>query len=254
MKTVAAVCLSFLTWLHVLAEPGHIVLLNGTSSAGKSSLAEVMVEHSTNKYEVVSFDNFYRTYREKRHVTRLNGEQYRDFLLSLYRQAKEQSVAGKNVIIDTVEFDRGYEEYCDILDCPNVIKAIVYCPLQDILKRVEKRNNSGDPSNRRPALLSFQQFLEMYKPQTSPDELVVDRTRTTVLKAALMEAGRKANNPTQYAALYKNYAKVFGIDQDKEIVIVSKGKYDLVINTRANSKKENLRLLEDYVKNRSRAP
>ena len=250
MKTLPVFFLSFLAWLNVCAAPGNIILFNGTSSAGKSSLAEVMVTESTNKYEVVSFDEFYHSYREKRKVTRLSGNQHQDLLHSLYRHAKEQSDAGKNVIIDTVEFDRAYNKYCEILDCPKVIKAIVYCPLQHILKRVEKRNASGVPSNERPVLLSFRQFLEMYKPQTSPDELVVDRTSTSVIRTALVEAGRKANNPSQYQALFKNYVKAFGIDKDKEIVIVTKGKYDLVLDTKAKTKKENMRLVEDYVRSR----
>jgi chloramphenicol 3-O-phosphotransferase len=240
MKTLPILCLCLLAWLNVLAAPGQIILFNGTSSAGKSSLAEVMVAESKTKYEVVSFDDFMRAYRGK-------GP---DLLPSLYRHAKEKSDTGKNVIIDTVEFDRAYDKYCEILDCPKVVKAIVYCPLQDILKRVERRNNSGVPDSRRPVLLCFQQFLEMYKPQTSPDELVVEKTSTSVIRAALVEAGKKANNPRPYDALYKNYVKAFGIDQDREIVIVPKGKYDLVLNTRAKTKKENVRLVEDYLRSR----
>lgn len=254
MKILAAVCLSLLAWLNTLAAPGNIVLLNGTSSAGKSSLAEVMVKESKTKYEVISFDEFRRSYEANHRLTRWGFKEYNGVMVSLYRHVKEQSEAGKNVIVDTVEFDRYYDKYCDILNCSNVIKAIVYCPPQDILKRIDRRNNSGIPFNRRPVLLAFQQFLEMYKPQSSPDELVVERTSTTVLRAALAEAGKKANSPAKYQALYKDYVNVFGIDQDQKIIILPKGKYDLVINTRANTKKENLRLPEDYVKNRGRVP
>ena len=250
MKTLPILCLSLFAWFNVLAAPGQIILFNGTSSAGKSSLAEVMVSESKTRYEVVSFDDYLRSYREKLRVARLNGEQYEDFLPSLYRHVRQQSEAGKNIIIDTVEFDRASDRYCDILNCSNVIKAVVYCPLQHILKRIEKRNSSGNPSSRRPVLLSFQQFLEMYKPQTSPGELVVEKTSTGVLRAALVEAGKKANNPRQYNLLYKEYVKAFGIDQDREIIIVPKGKYDLVLNTKANTKKENVRSVEDYVRSR----
>lgn len=250
MKTLSILCLSLFAWLQVLAAPGQIILFNGTSSAGKSSLAEVMVAESKTKYEVVSFDDFLHSYQEKRRTGRLNGEESGDFLGSLYRHVRQQSEAGKNIIIDTVEFDRASGRYCDILNCSNVVKAVVYCPLQHILKRVEKRNSSGVPSNRRPVLLSFQQFLEMYKRQTSPEELVVEKTTTGVIRAALVEAGRKANNPKQYEALYKNYIHAFGIDQDREIIIVPKGKYDLVLNTKANTKKENVQRVENYLKSR----
>jgi chloramphenicol 3-O-phosphotransferase len=252
MKKSASVllCFSFLAAVNLLAEPGKIVLSNGTSSAGKSSLAEVVVRDSKTKYKVVSFDDFHRSYREKHGITRFNREQYEDFRISLYRHAKAQSEAGRNIIIDTVEFDLAYDRYCEILDCPRVINAIVYCPLEHLLKRIDRRNSAEDPSGRRPVLLAFQQFLQMYKPQTSPEELIVEKTNTSRMRAALVEAGKKAGNPKQYEALYKEYVKAFGIDNDWEVVVVPKGKYDLVLHTKANTKKENMRILEDYMKGR----
>lgn len=250
MNTLPLICLSFLAALQMLAAPGRIVLLNGTSSAGKSSLAEAMVQESKTKYDIISFDEFRRTYEEKHRLTRWGYKEYNDVMVGLYRQAKAEADAGKNIIIDTVEFDRGYDTYCEILDCPKVIKAIVYCPPEHLLKRIEKRNGAGVPSNRRPVLLSFDQFVQMYKPQSSPQELVVARTSTSVLRAALVEAGQKAGNAgrKQYQALYKDYVKVFGIDQDRDLVIVPKGSYDLVVNTKWNSKRENVGLLEDHMK------
>ena len=202
------------------------------------------------EFEVVSFDDFHRSYREKHNVIRLNREQWEDFRISLYRHAKAQSEAGRNIIIDTVEFDVAYDEYCKILDCSKVVKAIVYCPLDQILKRIDRRNSADDPAGRRPVLLAFQQFLQMYKLQTSVEELVVEKTSTSRIRAALLEAGKKAGNPRQFEALYKEYVKAFGIDKDQELVVVPKGKYDLVLDTRANTKKENVRLLEDYMKKR----
>jgi len=243
-------CFSLLAGVNLLAEPGKIVLFNGTSSAGKSSLAEVVVRDSKTKFEVVSFDDFHRSYREKHDITQFNWEQYEDFRVSLYRHAKAQSEAGRNIIIDTVEFDLAYDKYCAILDCPKVIKAIVYCPLEHLLKRVERRNSADNPAGRRPVLLAFQQFLQMYKRQTSAKELVVEKTSTHRMRAALVEAGKKAGNPKQYEALYKEYVKAFGIDRDREVVVVPKGKYDLVLNTKARSKKENVRILEDYMRGR----
>ena len=252
MKKSAPVlfCFSLFAAVNLLAEPGKIVLFNGTSSAGKSSLAEVVVQDSKGKFEVVSFDDFRRSYREKLGITWFNREQYEDFRASLYRHAKAQSEAGRNIIIDTVEFDLAYYKYCEILDCPRVIKAIVYCPLEHLLKRIDRRNSADDPAGRRPVLLAFQQFLQMYKPQTSAEELVVEKTNTSRMRAALFEAGKKAGNPKQFESLYKEYVKAFGIDKDQEVVVVPKGKYDLVLDTRANTKKENVRLLEDYMRGR----
>src|ERR1041384_6855723 len=127
MKTPALIWFACLITLRCPADPGQIVLLNGTSSAGKTSLAEAMVSESKTKYEVVSFDGFIASYRQI-HPLQSDRAQYQsDFTLALYTHAKEKADAGKNVIIDTVEFDRNYGRYCEILDCFKVVKAIVYC-------------------------------------------------------------------------------------------------------------------------------
>jgi chloramphenicol 3-O-phosphotransferase len=243
--TFLALCLCLVAWLEVPAAPGRIILFNGTSSAGKSSLAEVMVQESRTKYEVVSFDDFSRSYREK--STR---DQPGDMRQALYRHAKKQADEGRNIIIDTVEFDHAYDKYCEILDCPKVIKTVVYCPLDDILKRIDRRNSAEGTNGRRPVLLSFHQFLWMYKLQSSTNELVVERTHTRRIRTALNEAGQRVGNFRPYEELYASYVKVYGIDKDQEIVLVAKGKYDLVLNTRAQTKKENVRILEDYIKSR----
>lgn len=250
MRAPSLICLGLLAALNGFAAAGHIVLLNGTSSAGKSSLAEAIIAESTNRFEVVSFDDFYHAYRARHRVSRLTGGQYQDFLLSMYRHARALSDAATNVIIDTVEFDRAAGAYCDILNCSNVIKAVVYCPLQDILARIDRRNGSPNPSDHRAVLICFQQFLETYKLQSSPAELVVEKTSTGVIRAALVEAGRKTNNPRLYDSLYRQYEEAFGIDRDREIILVPKGKYDLVLNTRANTKRKNVRLVEEFLKNR----
>ena len=250
VKAVAMFCSNVFASAIVWAAPGAIILLNGTSSAGKSSLAEVMVQESKTGFEVVSFDDFNRSYREERGITRFNPQQYRDFLIALYQHGRNRSDAGSNVIIDTVEFDLAYERYCEILNCSNVVKAIVYCPLEHLLKRIDRRNSAYQFSGRRPVLLAFQQFVQMYRPQTSPEELVVERTSTTRMRMALKEAGERAESPRQFDALYREYVRVFKIDKDQEITIVPRQRYDLVINTKANSKKENVRILQDHMKSR----
>jgi chloramphenicol 3-O-phosphotransferase len=249
-KTLPALSLVFLSGLTLAAEQGRIVLFNGTSSAGKSSLAEVLVAESPRKFEVVSFDDVYHSYRKEHGITRFNPQQYRQFLTALYRRARSRADAGRNVIIDTVEFDLDYDRYCEILNCSNVVKAIVYCPLDQILPRIDRRNSADDPSGRRPVLLAFQQFVQMYQPQSSPDELVVERTTTTRIRNALVEAGQKAASRQQFQTLSNQYVKAFGIDRDRELVLVPKGKYDLVLDTRANTKKENARQLEHSLNRR----
>jgi len=229
MKQLLCLCLMLSACLPVPGAPGSIILLNGTSSAGKSSLAAVLVARFTSPCAVVSYDDFHRAYRGPR----------ASFLTEFYRHARKVSDAGTNVIIDTVEFDRDADRYCAVLNCSNVVRTVVYCPLPAIHKRVDRRNASDDPYDHRGVLLAFQQFVEMYRPQSAPGELVVEKTTTAALRSALEEAGRKADNPARYEALRREFVRVFDIDRDRELVLVPRGRYDLVLNTRAAKKAEN---------------
>ena len=71
--------------------------------------------------------------------------------------------------------------------------------------------------------------------------------RTRGLLASNFSIGQeKCHDPQTEPA----YVRVFGIDKDRELVIVPKGKYVLVVNTKWDSKKKNVRRVEDYVKSR----
>jgi hypothetical protein len=63
-----------------------------------------------------------------------------------------------------------YDEFCKVLDCSKVVKAILSCPLDQILKRIDRRNSADNPVGRT-VFLAFQQFVQMYKLQTSLEEL-----------------------------------------------------------------------------------
>jgi len=89
----------------------------------------------------VSFDDFLHSYRLKR-------EHPESFLTSLYRHAKEQSEAGKNIVIDTVEFDRDYDNVLRHLGCRTWSSGGLL-PASRIFSTHHRRNISADPSNHR---------------------------------------------------------------------------------------------------------
>src|SRR5688572_24442946 len=119
MRSLLLLGLGLVAAFHALAAPGIIVLFNGTSSAGKSSLAEAMVQQSKTKYEVISFDDFRASYTKKQQLEGWGFRQYNEVMTALYHHVKTEADAGKNIIIDTVEFDRNYDAYCRILNCTN---------------------------------------------------------------------------------------------------------------------------------------
>src|SRR3990167_4838001 len=107
---------------------------------------------------------------------------------ALYGKVKNLALAGKNVFVDTVEFDQNYEIYSEILGHNKVVKILVYCPLDVIIEHVEKRNLSSDQQEHRLLNQAFTQFAQIYKLQDSDNEMVVDRISSARIKMALDKA------------------------------------------------------------------
>lgn len=133
---------------------GKIILLNGTSSSGKSSLAKALQEQLDQPYLHVDGDYFWQLY-PKRYFDRVSDEQYRiwrgRFLVACYRSVATLAGAGLNVIVDEVltrpkvltwlqEALAGFE----------VIFVGLHCGLEELERRERER---GD---RRAGLARFQ--------------------------------------------------------------------------------------------------
>ncbi len=238
---------------------GKIVLLNGTSSAGKTSIIKELQKHFGSSYVTVIGDEFVEEYSAKNPMPESMARNDYQFqvLSDMYLHVKKLSESGKNVLVDTVEFDDHYQHYCSILNCNKVIKILVYCPLDVIVDRVKKRNISGDPKENRPLNLSFGQFKNIYKLQESKDEVIVDKIQTSRMLYGLQEAEQEVRklmqedgeNPEKSKEFFvKPFIEQYKLDKLNEIILSPKNRWDLIVNTGTNLTQEVAQTISEYLK------
>ncbi|MBV8661136.1 MAG: hypothetical protein JO129_03255 [Candidatus Dependentiae bacterium] len=210
------------------AKSGVVILLNGTSSAGKSTLVKELQKIYNYTLYVASIDDFMMTREGYNPKTR-----YPNF----YNHIKEMALSGKNIVVDTVQYQREYERYDEILEPCNVIKILVYCPLSALIVHVQKRNQLNDPRERRTIHAAFEQFLSLYKTKSSKKDIVIDQITTSKIKDALAKAEVMAKTLSwrkcrkQYKT-NRHITKEFNLTTSScEIALTPRQKWDFVINT-----------------------
>ncbi len=120
----------------------HIILLNGSSSAGKSTLAkalQALIEDKRNeRYEIVSIDDFLKMTTEEviyeDDVYEISG--------SLCEKVMQVFNANQGVIIDhVITSERIFEQLKEAVSPQHLWMVHVTCPLEIIQKREQARKD-----------------------------------------------------------------------------------------------------------------
>lgn len=183
-------------------QPGVLVFLNGTSSAGKSSVARALMarvnEKVTSPFLYESLDDF-NTRKESafqaeqdeqddadddmedvdderdqqvdsgfggsEKVSQKDNDDDDDSQVDYLEYLKERVESGSNIIGDTVLRDKDdMRDYQKIFaGYPRMIFALVFCPLRKISQRVDARNRSGNKDEERSLYQAVWQFAHMFK-------------------------------------------------------------------------------------------
>lgn len=240
-------------------ESGLVVLFNGTSSAGKSAIVNELQGIYGPTYEVVALDDFQVAYQKEHPIAASEREAMRAMPIeklrllfrkiheAMYSHVKQLALQGKNVFVDTVDFDDAYDHYSSILGHEKIIKILVYCPLDVIVDRVQKRTLEGST---RSLNLVWGQFPAIYKLQESDKEVVVDRVATSRIKTKLPLVREEAKLSPEEAISESDFVNQFKLDTRDEIVLVPKHQWDLIVNTGINSPEEVAQEVVSFLKKR----
>jgi chloramphenicol 3-O-phosphotransferase len=221
-------------------QPGVIILLNGTSSAGKSCIIQELEQIYDQKFQVASVDTFILKLAADAGVDlALHKDEFfahmdwNNLYANFYTYTKKLSGAGQNLIIDTVLYEAHYETYDKILGT-NVIKILVYCPLDKILDHITQRNQSDDVKEHRNIRQAFEQFLSLYTMQSSPDDTIIDLTNTKQMLHTLHEVQHQSTEK-DYQKLMQKFSQQFNLDDSHKIILAQKYPWDLIVNTGIDS-------------------
>ena len=223
---------------------GIVILLNGTSSAGKSTLVKELQKIYDQTLYVASIDDFMITREGYNPKTR-----YPNF----YNHIKEMALSGKDVVVDTVQYQREYERYDEILKPCNVIKILVYCPLDGLIIHVQKRNQLQDPREKRTINAAFEQFLTLYKAKSSKTDIIIDQIAASKIKDALTKAQIMAKTlpwrkcRKQYKT-NRHFIKEFNLaTSSQQIALTPRQQWDFVINTGIDLPENVAQKVHDFV-------
>lgn len=259
-----AILISIVIFMMHKKKYGTIILINGTSSSGKSTILNEIQKQSP-EYVILKVDDFWIEELTQKaqelgwnkdinsdpwfylhqYLTRKTGKDYFDTELrgqlftevsKFYSTAKNKARAGKTVVLDTVlEYENAYQQAFDYFKNEHLITVLIYCPFDLLLKRVKQRNALGLAQEMRTAFLSFEQIPAMYKIQEHSDEPIVDIVKSRMVKDALEGAIQELidqNISKEYLPkleqFKRDFIKQFQLDEREEINLVPRHHYDIV--------------------------
>ena len=266
----------FMTKRMIHRESGTIILLAGTSSSGKSTLAQAIKQKLGSSYEIVAVDDLMNNIEILADPENPNTDvDIAKVMGILYPKIKELS-AHKNIIVDMVfglngnANDGSYEKFFNVLHDRRIISVLVYCPLDVIMQHTKKRNSSGKTDEKRDAMSPFVQFSANYKIKAAENEVIVDTINRERIKEALKEAMRydmhvaieQGNIPQKQQEeiednliisvdtfFHEKFVEQLGWlpDFGPEVKITSRHHYDLIINSGTGTPEINAQHIIDYL-------
>lgn len=182
---------------------GSVVVLHGTSSAGKSSIALELQKILLGKWSIVAFDDFLGSVLLEKakacglivqgmselehqkiiaaHIpelfARFDESSWSQIKICMYSFVQQQVSLGENVILDTVlsknEFDNSSDFLTLLSDVPLFI-SLIYCSPFHLVEHTNARNDCGELTQVRNLDRVLQMFCEVYIPALNFPSLGVD--------------------------------------------------------------------------------
>ena len=127
---------------------GRVILFNGTSSSGKTTLAKALQEKLTEPFMYVSLDGFFHLYPER--FLNPTSQAEADIITALvpavisgmHRSVAALAQAGNNVLVDHVlQEDKWLRECVEVWSGLEVFFVGVKCPLEITEKREKERGD-----------------------------------------------------------------------------------------------------------------
>ena len=245
---------------------GSVIVLNGTPSAGKSSISHCLEHMLPTSSAFLSIDN-YAWKLLMQEALRLEfiteemtlGEKYTiitnnhsaiaphsrplmpNAIQQMYDDCKELALNSQLVVLDTILYIMApteIEYFCKQMSNLNVLSVLVYCSPKVVAQHlVERNNNATCIQQHRRAILTMQYFCQLY--QTASAENAIDiLTQQSVdeaidiIKQHLLTTETNINElEEKISALHALYYSTFFPNNEDATFITSKNPFDLLVNT-----------------------
>lgn len=166
---------------------GQIILLNGVSSSGKSTLARILVEQLPGFFPLAidDFDLLIERMEDRPNQRLIPLETERLFHLTIALFASQ----GVNLVVDTVLHDQSVRDHCrEVLGDYMVLFVGVHCPEAELVRREQAR---GD---REPGL-ACRQLATIHKEESYAVEVDTFQQSGAACAEKIIAALRAADYP-----------------------------------------------------------
>ena len=175
--------------------PGNIILINGTSSSGKTSLLKTLQDRLEEPYLEAGIDKFIwmlpKRYLDRPHwddvlgLADRAGTTGQNLVRGMHEAIASLSKAGINVVADHVLVEKAWVEHCVRLFSERPAYLIgVYCPLHILEERERSRKNRtfGQAKLQYPVIHKYAIYdLEVDTSVLSPEDCaiaIIDRIKS----------------------------------------------------------------------------
>ncbi len=233
--------------------PGNVIILDGGSSVGKTSIIEHLAPLLGPSYKQVAIDNFVNQVFQERKDLRLPDEVFfekmRQQTCKMYDEIIKLTSEGKNVLVDTllagIDGEKTIACSLEKLKDLSATLILVHCPLEELSKRIEARNKKAFDENNlidiRPSGEVFWQFSNVYEVADNQTE---NQGNMLLQKNMVIDLAKKSfaatwlNSLLGGKKLWQTLVNKFGFNNRESIVIKPRLSYDFIVNNGKNSTPE----------------
>lgn len=228
---------------------GKVIVIDGTSTSGKTSIVSELVKIVNEPYVKVAIDDFVIEVIMEQKELQLPQEQFLERIWQasdrMFDKIEQLAFNGQNVLVDTVlsgiEGEKELLHGLARLQNLNVMLILVYCPLNILAKRVYARNELAIKENNLEnlrSLVGVVRFADMYRPQRDEKEIIVgqiSRQEIEVAYAAPITSSKEEQE--LYNKIKNNLISHFGLINKSNVNITPNIKYDFIVDSSKNSPK-----------------
>lgn len=264
-----------------------VLILNGTGSAGKTTLAESLygqLQKIGKRVEYISWDSvaveaiksIFKKDSEidvklakailfqkilQRHGPKVLGLLLKYIKKTIIKRANDFLVIlGSIVVIDmTLDTQEAIDEIYSLLEHdPLILHVLIYCSLPVLLTRVIARNSLNVSTEKRDILHVLEsRFMKMYMPQQGKSRKIVDSISRKGLANFVWMAKNSVDSGLENKEMSEKFdnscarfAKVFGLTEQHTVSIVPCFSYDLMVNNGNQTSQDSAAQITNFLANR----
>jgi len=240
-------------------QSGRVILLDGTSCAGKTSIGKELNDAFQIPFHYVAIDDFIVDLFEYHKKSPLPAddliEQCNSRITYMYEHIEKLASRGQSILCDTtlicLEDVKSVNKWFTILRGVNGFVVLVYCPFHILVQRIKNRNKRAREQKKlyetRVVHIVLQQFMTMFKRHEFSDEPMLDVLSRRQVEEAfdlLKQELRDDQDSTLYAMLKSDMLQHFGLVKNEVVFIAPKLNYDCIVNTSKHTIHSGARIIQ----------